>query len=406
MRSTRTWALAALTGAISAVLLSGCGGGGDAKPLAKITAVKVMGDSLADVGTFGLKFTVQGTATEAVSVFPEIVARSYGLAQHCNFYAFDGVTFTANTAKTGCTNFAIGGGRINGAGARGGLGLEGGAADPRIVGVQLATAVAAGNHTANDLLLIDGGGNDVADMVGLYLGTAAGTPAAVAAYNTVLKTVLPAATVDSTMFTAAGAPSPAGFAQVGGLYMAALADKFYDQIQTLALDKGAKQVALINLPAVVLTPRLQEVLAGVAAASGGGTAGATAAQTAATLFDNWIKAFNTQLATRAKGNASVAIVDLYGLMSDFVARPRVYGFTNLTTPACPAGARGTDGLLTYSFLACTVVSLNSSTPPAGSDGTPSWWRGYLFSDSFHPTPLGHEQAAVLIRTVLFNNSWQ
>ena len=144
MRSTRTWALAALTGAISAVLLSGCGGGGDAKPLAKITAVKVMGDSLADVGTFGLKFTVQGTATEAVSVFPEIVARSYGLAQHCNFYAFDGVTFTANTAKTGCTNFAIGGGRINGAGARGGLGLEGGAADPRIVGVQLATAVAAG----------------------------------------------------------------------------------------------------------------------------------------------------------------------------------------------------------------------------------------------------------------------
>ena len=88
-----------------------------------------------------------------------------------------------------------------------------------------------------------------------------------------------------------------------------------------------------------------------------------------------------------------------------VSRPRVYGFTNLTTPACPAGARGTDGLLTYSFLACTVVSLNASTPPAGSDGTPSWWRGYLFSDSFHPTPYGHQLLGQLVSRTLAQAGW-
>ena len=45
--------------AVAALLLAACGGGGsDTTPRANITSVKVMGDSLADVGTFGgIKFT-------------------------------------------------------------------------------------------------------------------------------------------------------------------------------------------------------------------------------------------------------------------------------------------------------------------------------------------------------------
>ena len=45
-------------------LLAACGGGGgaDTTPKAKVTSVKVMGDSLSDSGTFGFKFTVQGSA--------------------------------------------------------------------------------------------------------------------------------------------------------------------------------------------------------------------------------------------------------------------------------------------------------------------------------------------------------
>lgn len=411
MRTTMRWAQplhgtrakAALSAVVTAVLLAGCGGGGgDAIPLPKITAVKVMGDSLADVGTFSLpnaagtlvktRFTIQGTDS---LIFPELIARSYGITQHCNFYVFTGTTFAPNTAQTGCTNFAIGGGRINGATA----GMV--AADPRNIGVQLQTAVAAGNHTANDLLLIDGGGNDAADIVGLYLGTAAGTPASIAAYSNALKTLLPAATVDAALAT-----GPAGFASIGGTYMTALADLFFTQIKTHALDKGAKYVVVINMPGITNTPRFQAVLNGVAAANGGGTAGASARAAAETLFKGWVSAFNTQLDTKFSGNANVKVIDLYTRFNDQVANPLTYGLTNVTVPACPSTGVGTDGLPTYSFPDCTVDSLSALPAPAGAPAGANWWRNYLFSDGFHPTPYGHSLASTQIRTVLFNNSWQ
>lgn len=395
LRTSRTWARGLAVSVVAgAALLAGCGGGGDAIPLPKITSVKVMGDSLADVGTFGIKFTVQGTATAPELIYPERIAASYGLTQHCNFYTFTGTTFAANTAKTGCTNFAIGGGRINGATA----GMT--AADPRNIVVQLQTAVAAGNHTANDLLVIDGGGNDAADIVGLYLSIATGGATAVANYATALKTVLPAATVDPKLTTAQG------LADLGGLYMSALADLFYTQIKTNALDKGAKYVVLINMPAITNTPRFQAVLAGIAAANGGGTAGATARATAEALFKNWVVAFNNQLASKVSGNSSVLLIDLYALFNNEIASPTTYGFTNVVNTACPATGVGSDGLPTYSFPTCTSTALSALTPPTGATGGTNWWRTYLFSDGFHPTPLGHQVAANAIRTALFNNSWQ
>ena len=178
------------------------------------------------------------------------------------------------------------------------------AADPRIIVNQLQTAVLAGNHTANDLLLIDGGGNDAADVIGLYLSIATGGATAVNQYATALKTVLPAADVDSRLSTAQG------LADLGGLYMKALATRFYDQIKANALDKGAKYVAVLNVPSVVLTPRFQAVLAGISAANGGGTAGTTAAATASALFDSWVSAFNTELAAKVGVNANLLLVDV------------------------------------------------------------------------------------------------
>lgn len=168
LHARRAWTRRlALTAVAGAALLAGCGGGGDATPLPNITAVKVLGDSLADVGTFGgVKATVQGTSTAPELMFPELIAQSYKIAQHCNFFSFTGTTFAPNTAKTGCTNYAIGGGRVNGATS----GIT--APDPRNIVVQMQAAVAGGNYTANDLVLIDGGGNDAADIVGLYLAVA------------------------------------------------------------------------------------------------------------------------------------------------------------------------------------------------------------------------------------------
>ena len=56
--------------AAAAALLSACGGGGSDDADTKITTVKVMGDSLADSGTFGYKFTVQAAQAVGTGATP------------------------------------------------------------------------------------------------------------------------------------------------------------------------------------------------------------------------------------------------------------------------------------------------------------------------------------------------
>ena len=339
------------------------------------------------MGTFGLKFTVQGADS---LIFAERVAQSYGLSKGCNYFLFNGATFIANPAA-GCKNYAIGGGVINGAGS----GLT--AADPRIVGVQLAAAGAAGNFAAGDMLLIDGGGNDAAALVGAYLNAPRDGGAA---YVGVLGTLL-----TPTQVGAAVAGGQSGLAAAGGTYMKALADTFAGQITALALNKGAQKIVLLNAPGITNTPRFQFVLGGIAAASGGGTAGATARAQSEALFKSWVEAFNAQLATKFAGNASVVLVDFYTAFNDQVAMPAQFGLSNVTTPACPAVGVGSDGLPTYSFPTCTATALSAMTPPAGASGGANWWKTYAFSDSFHPTPYGHQLVAQLISRALANAGW-
>ena len=366
-----------------ALALAACGGGGsDTTPKASFTSVKVMGDSLADVGTFGFKFTVQGAAA---LTYPERVAQTYGVGPLCSFYQFTGATFIANPTP-GCTGYAIGGGRINNVSAP---------ASPQSIPLQMQTAAAAGNYGANDLLVIDGGGNDAADLVGAYLRAPAD---AAAAYSALLTSLLSPGDVATNL----GA-GPSGFAAVGGLYMTALADKFYDAIKASALDNGATHVVVLNMPGITKTPRFQMVLDSVAAANGGGDAGAAARAAVEAVFDGWVQAFNARLATKFAGNSSVVVVDFYTAFNDQVARPAQYGLTNVTTPACPITGQGTDGLPTYTFPTCTEAAL-SAAPPAGVTNA-AWWQTYAFSDSFHPTPLGHQLLAQLISKSLATAGW-
>lgn len=149
---------AQLTAVAAALMLAACGGGGstaDTTPAVKITSVKVFGDSLQDSGTFGIKFTVQGADSQ---LYVERTAALYGQSL-CNFFTFTGTTFAPNS-RAGCTNFAIGGGRI--------ILTDAGAspADPRNVSVQLSTHANFFLYAPGDLLIIDGGGNDAADLVG------------------------------------------------------------------------------------------------------------------------------------------------------------------------------------------------------------------------------------------------
>ncbi|MDG0856720.1 SGNH/GDSL hydrolase family protein [Roseateles puraquae] len=388
MKPFLTRIAAASVALLGSLLVAGCGGGAtaDTTPAVKITSVKVFGDSLQDSGTFGYKFTVQGTDS---LIYVERIAANYGQTL-CNFFTFTGTTFAPNTAKTGCTNFAIGGGRITytGAGAS--------AANPLNIGVQMATYASVGAYTSSDLVIIDGGGNDAADLVGAYLTIPRDSAKA---YSALLGTLLTPTQIGTALQGGASTT-----AQIGATYMSALADKFAASIKASVLDKGATRVVVLNMPDITFTPRFQTVLDSVAAASGGGTAGATARAQSQALFQGWITAFNTQLASKFSGNDGVVVVDFYKGFQDQVATPAQFGLTNVKTPACPITGVGSDGLPTYTFPTCTATAL-SAAPPTGVSGGADWWKSYGFADSFHPTPYGHQLTQQLIAKSLATKGW-
>jgi phospholipase/lecithinase/hemolysin len=384
---TRRSRIPVLGAALVSLLLGACGGGGsDTAPAASVTSVKVMGDSLADSGTFGFKFTVQGADSK---IYPERIAASYNLPALCNAYtATSATTFIPNPTQTGCTNYAIGGGRINNYSAP---------TSPVSIIQQLKEASASANYSAGDLLVIDGGGNDAADLVGAFLNAANDGGAS---YAGLLGTLLPSATVG-----AAAAQGQTGLEAVGATYMTALADAFAAAIQTSALDKGAQRIALLNMPGITNTPRFQMVLDGIAAAYGGGDAGAAARAHSLSVFSSWIVAFNTELAAKFAGVSQVAVVDFYASFNDEVANPASYSLQNVTTPVCPITGVGSDGLPTYTFPTCTDAALSATTPPAGATGGAGWWKSYAFADSFHPTPYGHDLLARYISRALATAGW-
>jgi phospholipase/lecithinase/hemolysin len=288
------------------------------KPLADVAPrIKVFGDSLSDSGTFGLKFTVQGsTATGAGSsdIWVDLVARSYQKMLLCPYFSFTGTTFAS---QKGCTNYAIGGGRINNLSNP---------ADPRSIVLQLQTAAQVyGSYGASDILLIDGGGNDAADLAGAWLG--ATTPQGAQAFQALLSSVLGA---EATGVLLSGGPNGAVLA--GSTYMTALADRFADAIVVNAVEKGAQKVLVMNVPDIALTPRFSAVLAGVAA-----QAGSNQAATVKFVIQSWVDAFNTKLASRFASTTSagpkVAVLDFNGTFRAQVANPTNFGFTDGTGTA-------------------------------------------------------------------------
>jgi len=394
----RHFRLAAAATAVA--ILAACGGGG-ADPTsqrASITSIKVMGDSLSDVGVFkgiptnGRIFSVQDSASEPNTDWTERIAALLGVPQLCNFFKFTGAAAAPFSLVPGCTSYAVGGGRINNFNPQTGAG-----ASPFSITYQLQVASSAGNYKSTDLLLIDGGGNDAADLVGAYLNAAKDGGASYAAMT---GTLIPAGTLAPML-----ASGQAGLAQVGGTYMVALADKFYGSIKTNALDKGAERILVLNTPGITNTPRFQMVLGGIAAAYGGGATGAGARAQSEALFKSWVEAFNSRLATLVANDKRIVLVDFYTAFNDQIANPAQYGLTNVTTPACPITGMGSDGLPLYNFQTCTAAALSAMTPPAGATGGSNWWQTYAFSDGFHPTPLGYQLMSQLVAKSLATAGW-
>lgn len=373
--SRRGLALAA--SALAAAVLVACGGGGDAAgPKVAISRVVVAGDSLADAGTFGGKFTVQRASNPAQGypVYPQIVAANYGVTNLCNFFSSStgGASFTTNA---NCEDFAVGGGRIFN------LASQGGANAPFSIGFQLGAALQAngGGYTASDLIIVDAGGNDAADLVGAYLGAATGQPG-LQAYQAFLAQQLDPTTIGTLL------PQPNGAALAAGAYMQKLADTYWGTVKAATLDKGATHVAILNMPDITLTPQFAGVLAQVGAAYGQ----ASATQLKAAI-QQWIQAFNAKLVADVNGDTRVAVVPFYEDFTDEVTNPAAYGLTNVTTPTCSdTGFPAT----------CVDAQLD-----AASGKTAGWWQTYAFSNGFHPTPFGHSLLASSVSRAIARAGW-
>ena len=392
MQSGRRHLLAVVAAAVA--LLAGCGGGDDpAGPKVAISREVVAGDSLADVGTFGgVKFTVQNSADPAngFPVLPQLVAQNFGINTQCNFFVFTGTTFAANPTP-GCTNFAMGGGRIRVPDA------SGGQASPQSVVFQLATAAQAvgGTYSASDLVLVVGGGNDSGDLLAAFLGASSG-PAGVAAYQAFLAQQLDPATIAATL------PQPNGAATAAVLYMRALADTLANAVKASALAKGATHVVVLDVLDISVTPRVQGVFAQVVApGAGGGAAGAAAVAQVQGLIGQWTAAFNDRLRADFAGDARVAVSPFNADAHEILGNPADFTLTNVTTPACAVvGVTFFDS--PAQAARCTSAALDA-TPPAGL--APGWWQSWAFADGFHPTPFGHRLLAAAVSRALARAGW-
>lgn len=375
MKTTRRIHLAVLA-SMTAALITACGGAFTSD--SDFDRVIVAGDSLADAGTYGLKFTVQNSAAPAAGypIWPELVASELDVGDQCNYYVYNSVTFVPNT-KADCTNYAIAGARIVNPQS------QGGTSSPLSIPTQLATASAQdGPYSKNDLVVVDGGGNDTADLVSAYLGVT--DAASQSAYRDFLLQLIPAGTLDPML------AQNNGNAIAAGAYMSALADTYYNAIQTHVLARGASHVAVFNIPDITLTPRFRLVLAQIAQANG-----ATVAAQVQGAVRQWIGTFNARLVSRIGSDTRVALVDFNADFTDEAANPAKYGLTNVTQSACEAAT-------IPAIQACSSAALDAN-PPAGLRA--GWWQTWAFSDNFHPTPLGHRLIADTVFRALVKKGW-
>ncbi|MES2582860.1 MAG: SGNH/GDSL hydrolase family protein [Pseudomonadota bacterium] len=389
--------LSATTAAVCAMLVGACGGGGsndrprnDPPPPPK-PVLKIFGDSLMDSGTFGFKVTVQNAdKNKPFEIFPEKIASSLGANTPCPHFNFAVTGYVSNLT---CTNYAVGGGRIN---TRGDTKAVVDTTTP----LSILNQISAGATllASSDIVVIDGGANDMADLVGAYL--AINTPDGLESFTNKLSTVLPAATV-AALVTAT--PTAMTLNAAALAYAQGLAQLMAQTINDKILARGVRKVVVINAVDISATPIFGGVMAAAGAAQGSAQRNAVQAS-----IQTWTNAYNSTLASRLTSN-SVLVVDLNSQFTQFLTRPAQYGLTNTTTPACPRVPGGLDayGLASLSQLP-TVLACNSSNLsdhiPAGETAS-TWWQSYAFADDLHPTPALHALIGTFVLQQMVRVGW-
>ncbi len=362
------------------LLMAGCSGShsSDQGPLAKIDKIYVVGDSLSDVGTFGYKFTIQNSNdAKTYLIWPQLVANSFGFTggDQCNFYTYESSSFRVNSAR-GCTNFAIGGSKIFDSTR------DGGASNTPSISTQLAQKIATlGNYAQTDLVLIEGGGNDIAALIDAQLS---GTET----FQILLAQQLESATITDLLAQDATGSSAAN------LYMRTLASNFFQQIKKQTLEKGATHVAILNIPDITLTPRFQTTSLLVKAAQG-----VAVAQALQTSIRAWTDAYNAKLKELIGNDSRIVLIDFNTSFTEGLTHASVYSLSNVQDAACPA-VGFSSGLPQYNLAICSDTSLDAMPGKAAG-----WWKSYAFSDDFHPSPYGHQLIAISISRSLARAGW-
>jgi len=362
---------------LAAVVASALVGCGDSTSTFRVLTA---GDSLSDSGTFGYRFTVQGTATAPNRVWTELVAAGVGMETPCPRYGLTNTGVALNAAAAQCNGYAVAGARINPVG-------QADDTTPLSVIQQLKDLTRERKQLSNrDIVLISGGGNDAATVFEYWLGANspdAGTAAAsAAAFRSLMVELLGEANVPAT-------PDANQRNVLAVQYMSALANLLETTVRDQLLANGTARVVIANVPNITQTPRMEAVLATIA--------DIPTRTNVRGLGLALVNAFNNQLATRFQGESKVAVYDLMKSLDAWVNDPPPE-FTIANTPACPASAPGK-----YSISTCSAALL-SSAEVAGVRPA-NWWETYLFSDDFHPTPRGHIEASKQVLEIVRARGW-
>jgi phospholipase/lecithinase/hemolysin len=374
-----------LTALAAAALLAACGGSDDNTP--RFASVVSFGDSLSDAGTYkvgtiaqlgGGKFTVNGgddnTWTQRLALAlgaPAQCAARTGLLPNN-----PSVTGAPVQDVAGCTNYAEGSSRItfegsgpNGVALQQAFGEQnlGFMADSMKEQFNRHLARNGGSYAGDELVTVNGGGNDLFMQLAALGAANGGGPSAIA---TATVAGWPQSTIDTVANGGNAAVNAAAAAAVAAMGQAGT--ELADYIKTLAVDKGATHVVVRNLGNVNLTPFGRTLDAG--------TQG---------LITNMTAAFDNNLKGGLASAAGVIIFDDYAQTGRVAADPATGGYSNITDVACGDNAFGGSSII-----------CNASNLVAGDTSK------YAFADSVHPTPFASQQTANIVLDMMHSAGWR
>ncbi|HZZ03569.1 SGNH/GDSL hydrolase family protein [Paraburkholderia sp.] len=357
------------------VLLAACGGGGDNNNSSSSTpagGVKLQvvsfGDSLSDVGTYapviqssfgGGRFT-----TNPGEVWTQKVAEYYGGTLTAAYLGGFGQPLVA----TGGYGYAQGGSRVDLQPGEG-YAPNNMAATTIPVTQQITQYLGAhGSFNSNQLVLMNGGANDI------FIQAQAVSDAGTAAATAVLQSGGTAAAAQQAAATASNAAIPAALQAIG-----VAAGKFVGSVQQV-IAAGATHVVVSDVPDIAQTPQ-------------GLRSGAQGQR----LFNVLVQTYNGALQQAFASNKQIIYVSAFKWLDTTLASSQSLGFTvSNTDTACNLKAMG-QAATTYATQNPAVLQPGQSAVSYGSQFQSSLFcspqtltvagadQTYMFADLVHPS---------------------